>query len=1139
MTTRTLRFLPSAIGRKLLFSVLCFLSTGLVASAAPATFAIPEQPMADALDLFIKQAGVQVVYRQDDVRDARANAVNGKLEPREALQMLIKDTGLRSSEPTPGQFTVGRPAPAAAPVVTGTVINEETGKPVAGAKVRVVDSAAAALTDHSGRFRLEGVPSGIQSVVIMADDYAPTRVTEVNARAGAVATVGEVILKPRKEGVTKLEEYVVSAQKDVVELEGLEVSSGKVKPFVTRNADIPRGINDVQPYYIFDAKQIEHSGALNVENFILRKLTMTSNSSSADQGIFIGGLATGGGINLRGLGSNQTLILVNGRRFSSGGNVQFSGIQQSINSIPLGSIERVEMLPTSAGAIYGSNAVGGVINIILKRNYTGGEVRMSYQNPFDTDAPIRQADVNYGFSLEGGRTQIMLTAGYSDQEPLLYQDRPILKVYDARSVANGGTDPVLAGVPNIVGTTNLVLKPAWGGTALGSTRTYVSLGITPATSPQALGAALVANAGKWADPFQIPASTSRGFGGGALSSLGVAPTLNSFGATLRRQMTAKLDLNAEFSVSRTETYRFGPLLGSRSLAASSPFNPFTTAVSVYLPVLGGQPNPTNSYTRRAAVGMIYDLPRDWKLQADYTWTYGTNYLKTVGGGGTFSSAFGVTYNPFVDTTAYPLNLDQYGTFTQISRGGGGTNDVALRGSGPIWALPAGDPLLTFGLENRKEGYGDADTDNTVTDGAGNILSTSSASTVLGKSQTTRSAYLELQAPIFSEKNALPWIRELNLQIAGRREDFVVHTGTNSITRLPVPATPPVILNNTANFSSTNPTVGFSYKPIKDVMIRVSYGKGFLAPSYSQLMLVTTPNTFASTIVDRKRGNASYGVFTTGGGNPDLVPETSTSWNAGIVYQPQAGVLKGLRANLEYFLIRKQNNIGSLSAQQIIDAEAAYPQRIDRAAPATGDPFGVGTITTVRTAPFNLLRSLNEGFDLNLAYRHDTAQFGSFDFSALATYNVHASRKNSVTTPNLDFVSVTGVSGSVLRFQANASLAWDYRNWTVGWTTRYVPRLRIFGPPFTTSTVRIQEQGGEWVPSQMYSDAFVTYRFDGHNQGTVGQRLKRYTRGLELEVGVSNVFDKIPPYDVGAGAYRYSTFGNIRLREYRLSLKKAL
>jgi iron complex outermembrane receptor protein len=178
----------------------------------------------------------------------------------------------------------------------------------------------------------------------------------------------------------------------VVELDPYAVSSTRQAPF-TANMDIPRTVNDAQAYYIFDAPAIDRSGVVNLEQFIQRNLPMQTTGFTADQGVTVFG--TKSNVNLRGLGSTQTLILVNGRRFS-GGNLGTAS-SFNLNTVPLGAIDRVEVLPSSASAIYGASAVGGVINIVLKRNYTGGEIKATYQTPTDTDAPIRKLDVNYGF----------------------------------------------------------------------------------------------------------------------------------------------------------------------------------------------------------------------------------------------------------------------------------------------------------------------------------------------------------------------------------------------------------------------------------------------------------------------------------------------------------------------------------------------------------------------------------------------------------------------------------------------------------------------------------------------------------------------------------------------------------------------
>src|SRR6185312_2537746 len=210
-------------------------------------------------------------------------------------------------------------------------------------------------------------------------------------------------------------------------------------------------------------------------------------------------------INLRGLGSNETLVLIDGRRtaglnlgtlVANGGSLG----QPDINGIPLAAIERIEVLPSSASAIYGGAAVGGVVNIILKKNFDGGELSYTYDNPFSGHAPIQNVNGAYGFSLDNGRTQVTLRASYSDADPLLLKDRQSLFARGVSEIlANDppflytNANPFPGATTNIGSLTGvpLVLR---NGVSLNSPITSIPAAAGPTT---AISNALVANAGRY------------------------------------------------------------------------------------------------------------------------------------------------------------------------------------------------------------------------------------------------------------------------------------------------------------------------------------------------------------------------------------------------------------------------------------------------------------------------------------------------------------------------------------------------------------------------------------------------------------------------------------------------------------------
>lgn len=1136
------RLLPIRAG--FLTGVLFSIAT-VAAVAAPVSFEIPAQPAPLALGAFSRQSGAQVTFNQDELKSVTTNAVVGSFEPKDALVQLLKGTGYRATQRSSAWFVVTlAPSAAATSSVRGHLVATD-GQRVENLSARLSESGQTALVSGDGDFVFSEVRPGTYTIVVTAPGYQPLHITQVVVRSGSDVVLGRQRLRriSATDEVTKMAPYVVEAD-IVAEMDPFEVTAGRTQPFSTPNVDLPRTVNDAQAYYMFDARDIDRAGVVNLEQFIKRNLPMQTAANSADQGFFVGG--NRGYVNLRGLGSNQTLVLLNGRR-ASGGNLALNGGADglNVNIVPLGAIDRVEVLPASASAIYGAGAVGGVINIVLKRNFSGGEMKATWQNPDDTDAPIRKLDLNYGFSLEGGRTQVMLAGGFSDQKLLQARDRAELmsgyawRIRQNLIAATGnpaqawlGATPTIINSPSTI---NLTLKPAYGGGSIGSPITFIPYGITAGTPTATLGAALRANAGQ----VNSDLPDTRQLVNGLRSDIGTASKLTTFMATIRREMTPWLEFNGEFWFTGDKNNRNMVTPPPLSVSAAAPSNPFTTTVSVTLPYAGEFPVFSDNVSRRATAGLLLKLPFDWTAQADYTRTDSSNSFSATGTLFSFNDIIADlnsgNLNPFVDSTLAAPDLSRYSS-TQTWTGKGTLNDVALRLAGPVGRLPAGAPSLALGLQRRQDGFSDGVSSFTYV----HFPNRSIQSLALGKKSVVRSAYVETRIPVIGRENRLLLARELDLQLAWRLEDFAVGTGTTSIPLLPVPTTPPTIRANEAVYKSSNPTAGLTWRPIGDLMFRTSYSKGFVPPTYPQLA-APVQATNPTTVGDPQRGGIRTSVFTASGGNPDLRPELSDTISAGVVFEPEAGLLKGLRLGVDYVYIEKEDNISTLSAQLMVDNEANFPGRVTRGAVPPGDPFGVGPITLVNTSPVNLLRAFDENVDVSLRWRKSTTNLGNFDFNALATFGLGFVRKTAINTAAIDTL---GYNNFPLEFTGNATLVWDFHRFSAGWTTRYIPRLHVLGPPVSTSLTFRQGQGADWVPSQTYHDVFLSYRFPlvvhAADSGWSRLRPSRLLNGLEVQLAVYNVFRHKPPLDNSTqGSYVYSTYGDIRLRDIRISIKKPL
>ena len=275
------------------------------------------------------------------------------------------------------------------------------------------------------------------------------RIFRVLGLAGTLAVTSGIGQTPAASDVQKMAEFVITESPAV--------------PFQNGNMDVPRTSNDVQPYTMINQEAILESNAYDLNNFLKDQLTQNTvvqdYSQLAPTAGANGNNGTSSQVNFRGLGNLHTLILVNGYRIPS---YQIIGVQYqpNINGIPLGAIDHIEVLPSSASGIYGSSAVGGVVNVILKKNYTGGEVATSYQNTGDGNAPQLKIDGNFAFSL-GKKIHVNLLASYTNGQPLLLQDRSYLMDYNRRVLQRAPAQFYSNTLPYAAGrTTNIVLNPA-------------------------------------------------------------------------------------------------------------------------------------------------------------------------------------------------------------------------------------------------------------------------------------------------------------------------------------------------------------------------------------------------------------------------------------------------------------------------------------------------------------------------------------------------------------------------------------------------------------------------------------------------------------------------------------------------------
>lgn len=1041
-----------------------------VAKSSPANeVGIAAQPLEQALKALGQQTGLQIVYVTELVAGKQSRGAPAGLPWSQALEKVLEGTGLTYKK----------------------------------------------LTEHAVSIQIDRNSSAaLQSTglrLAQADTASDAPADERAAGERSPAAVGGSGPEPET-----LEEVLVNG-----------------RPFTDANVDIVRSEKDVQPYYIFNSRDLTESNTANLEDFLKQKLTMNTVAVTPSQQQ--GGIRLSTSlVNLRGLGTDQTLILINGRRVAGATSNGSLSEQFDFNAFSPSMIERIEVLPTSASAIYGGSAMGGVVNVILKRDFTGGDLNVGYDTPLDHDAPVRTVSGAYGLALEGGRTHVTLSASYRKGESLLFGDRPEL--------IQRGLSRVAARAPQLLyssafpfadgSTTNiasadgseLVLKD---GTHLGSSLTYIPTGTSPNTSAAALAAGLLANAG--GQNTTMPAT--RAPTTGLLSPfVGEVETTSVMGA-IRRRMSDRLELIAEaFYNSNESSNELGaPLVAVGAvIPASVAHNPFQNAVRVGVPVPTFGINSAKAESFRMVAGFVLDLPYDWRAQGDYTWnrSEGIDRQAPQFDAATARSASRTAFssgalNPFVDTLAYPLDMSPYMSAASDAYGASVATlaDVGLRLSGPIGVLPAGQPNLTVGLEHRKERqpWGFRDT------------KAFGLTSYFPQQQEVQSVYAEGLVPLVGANNAIAGVRILDLQVAGRYEDFSVSTGTERRRTFPPDhAVDPneVRISEKVDYSSTNFTAGLRYRPVDSVMLRVSYATAFLPPGYLDLLPgIDEPN--AGFGPDPLRGNELFTATWRTGGNPDLEPTKSKAWNIGLMFEPNAA--PGLRLGLEWFHIERSNLIFEPSYEIVIANEALFPGRIVRAAPSAGDPYQAGPVTLVDTSLINAAEVATQGVDFSIGYRRNTERFGTFSVDLLGTVIKSFTQQFTLDSDPVEIAGVVANDGP-LKLRANATLGWERANWSLSWSALYYGPYDQLDSPFYLAA-----QGANTIPSQIYHNLFAGYRFaDSESKSAFASALG----GVSVTLGIRNLFNSVPPFDAyQSGIGYYSPFGDYRLRSAQLSIGK--
>lgn len=1080
------------------FLLAASLAAGLV------RFDLPAQPAAAALLEFSRQAGVEVVFPYDALREPQANAVQGALDPADAMARLLEGTGFTARRNSQGKFVVKR-----SPLAPGSVRGQVTGPggaPLPGARLLVRGTSLAAESDRAGQFSLRGVPAGSREIVVTAEGFQPQRLAGVAVEPSRITRLDTLRLEPAGETAV-LDPFVVEAHDARLRL--LDDSAALLGPRrATGNLDLPRTENEALPFAIYSREQLSRSGVVALNEFLQRVvLESDATASTPEQGGFNGPVAGSTNLNLRSYGENETVILVNGRRLPEILTSVDRVLPPDVNFIPLSLVQQVEVLPVSAAALYAGDPVGGVINIVLRPDVTATEVLATYTNATGGfAAPQASVALQHGQSFLGGALRVRLNASFTRSEPATEAELGYRR-------AHAATLPVIDGnlhraTPNI---------RSLDGTPLFGPGSAAVTSVAPGADGTGGSAAFVGRAGvRSLDFFDSP--------GGIAASLdsidspyGRRQQQSAWFASVTADPTPWLQLGADATLSRTIVNRgYEVIAGNLELPAASPCNPFGRAIGITLnetaPGLGEEYSEARIDYSSVVGGALLRLPREWRATLDAQLAH--NVVRYRGLAGADADRWQElveqgAYNPFRDTQRFAAPA-AFSDRVLVYRGGPGrfvtlgdyrTLDVAARISNQEVPLPTGRGALVAGADYRKHSLASFREDYAYADGS----SAGDSDVRRGRTLERYSFFTELRGPVVAPRRLPDWLKGVEGDLAVR---YVASEKSNEV--------------------NVAPTMGLKADLAGGVSFRGSITTSNRFPTPQMSRPVGTPSGpggINRELIYDPRRQQFYQVVVDEAIDPGLAPEEAVTQTAGIIFQ--RGERRRFRAALDYVDTRKTNEILALDAQALVSVESVFPDRVDRAPLATGDTHPAGYIEHLTTGSVNASWRHSRNWNASADYTWSELAGGTLELHGRLVYFQSYQRQVFANSPVVDQLRLPdGTAPGLLRYRAFLSAAWSSPRWGLGLDGQY----------FHSRRLPLAERAGQGDKQvQPY------WQFDAHVRADLKRFLpwREHKVGLQAQLRVNNLFATgFPRYASNASGAGLQPYGDWRGRTYSLSLVAA-
>jgi iron complex outermembrane receptor protein len=864
-------------------------------------------------------------------------------------------------------------------------------------------------------------------------------------------------------------------------LERVEITGSRIKRIEAETA---------APVQVLTRDDIERTGTQTIQE-VLRSITADSTGSIPAS--FTTGFAAGSAaVSLRGLGVNSTLVLVNGRRMSMYGLADDSiRTFVDLNSLPLDAIERVEVLKDGASAIYGADAIGGVVNVILRKNYAGAQLGASYGQSGDSDGKQVRVTGSYGIgNIDTDKYNGFISLEWQSTDNIWSRDRGFIGQSDLRSL---NYFDVTVGAP----------RTYYGQSTPGLGSPY---GIT--RNPPLPGSGPRVNMIP-CDPSQVDPVTNV-CRWNAATEREVQPELdrlNMFGR-FAYQFTPSVQGYTELGYFQTKMKAhhapgnntdggiyvpgdpFNPLVGHPAmiLPASHPDNTFGVDRLLWYRTyeLGGRDLATDNRVYRGLVGL---------QGSHYGWDWDTGLLYT--GSKLKVQRFGfIIYDRMQaalndgtyritrpsPTSPSPTSPDVLAYVAPVleTEPKSSVTQIDFKAARDLMKLDGGSLGLALGAEYRKE------TANTPA-----IPGTETGSIVglaywgFRMSRNVWAIYGELAAPVTK------W---LELNAAVRYDDYSDFGGT------------------------WNPKIGFKLRPISQVAFRGTYSEAFRAPGPAEV------------------GGALFGVQGGVGvlsqGYPTIQPETAKSYTLGLILEPVAN----LSATFDWWKFDRKNEIVLADMLSIIEGlpDSGTPlTKIPGALPNTFIYYDEdGEIGTVTGFHQNLSKTTTDGYDIEVRYRWNIKDVGRFTPQLFWTH-VNSFKRTDYQGTTFEYAGTHGplaqsAGGGGPKDRGTLTMTFNRGPWAVTLAANYVSSITMVDHQGETA-----DSNGPGSGTITYPSTFVTYPDNGQyncgvfdTNGNVyygGCKLPAFTtwdlfakwthlKNLDLNFSIQNLFDKKAPFD---------------------------